>query len=265
MNEIEFRRELAGAISDLQGRPAHKTQSAEESSLDAWLEGDHYYWRPERSISYYIKGELLGVLLDLAVRENSHGRASLREVFQWMNQNYARTSLGFPESDGVRRAAEAVGGGDLHSFFDHYVAGTEEIPWNDFLRTVALQLDEVKRNVPDAGFSVARNFDGPQRVGSVTVGGPAEHAGLHQGDLIVSFNGKNTDNLAAELSALKPGDGIVLQVRNPRGQTTELKWDVGSHEETSYAVNDVANPTRAQLARRAAWLQGEAESGALAK
>ena len=62
-------------------RPAHLTQSAEESSLDAWLEKYPYYREPERSISYYNKGKLLGVLLDLQVREASHGTASLRESF----------------------------------------------------------------------------------------------------------------------------------------------------------------------------------------
>src|SRR5262249_31927234 len=59
-------------IPELESRPAHLTQSAEESSLDAWLEGNQYYRRPERSISYYNKGELLGITLDLAMRDASH-------------------------------------------------------------------------------------------------------------------------------------------------------------------------------------------------
>src|SRR3989454_10801226 len=101
-----------------------RSQSAEESSLDAWLEGNAYYRRPERSISYYNKGELLGVMLDLEVREVSHGQASLREVLQWMNQNYARKSRYFKDSDGVREAAEAVSHADLGWFFSKYVAGT---------------------------------------------------------------------------------------------------------------------------------------------
>ena len=68
LDESRFERELASGIGELERRPAHLTQSAEESSLDAWLEGDAYYRRPERSISYYNKGELLGITLDLAVR-----------------------------------------------------------------------------------------------------------------------------------------------------------------------------------------------------
>src|SRR5580692_1183492 len=68
LDEKRYLELLGGEITELERRPAHLTQSAEESSLDAWLEGDPYYRRPERSISYYNKGELLGVVLDLAVR-----------------------------------------------------------------------------------------------------------------------------------------------------------------------------------------------------
>ena len=118
-------------IGELERRPAHLTQSVEESSLDAWLEKYDYYRLPERSISYYNKGYLLGVLLDLQVREASRDSASLRDVFLWMNQN-ARKGQFFPDSEGVRQAAEVVSHADLGWFFQKYVAGTEEIPWDNF-------------------------------------------------------------------------------------------------------------------------------------
>ena len=262
MDEREYRRDLSAAITELERRPAHKTQSAEESSLDAWLEGDNYYWRPERSISYYNKGELLGVMLDLAVREASHGRASLREMFAWMNEHDAKRGRGFAESDGVREAAEAVSGADLRWFFSKYVAGTEEIPWNDFFRTVGLRLEESKRVVSDAGFAAWRNFDGPLLVGSVTANAAAEKAGLSEGDEIVALNGKTVvENSVEGLAGLKPGDEIVINVRSGAGGVRELKWKIGSREEASYEVKEIEGATAAQVARRTAWLKGEAEAG----
>src|SRR5258708_1578274 len=149
LDERHFEEDLATDIGELERRPAHLTQSAEESSLDAWLEGQAYYRRPERSISYYNKGELLGIALDLVVREASHGQASLREVFQWMNKNYANKHLFFPDSEGVRRAAEAVSHADLGWFFSKYVSGTDEIPWNDLFRGVGLRLVEETNTVAD--------------------------------------------------------------------------------------------------------------------
>ena len=106
---------LANEIGELERRPAHLTQSAEESSLDAWLEKYDYYRLPERSISYYNKGYLLGVLLDLKIREASRDTASLRDVFLWMNQNARKGQL-FPDSEGVSSAAEVVSHADMGGF-----------------------------------------------------------------------------------------------------------------------------------------------------
>jgi predicted metalloprotease with PDZ domain len=260
LDERHFEQELASGIGEFERRPARLTQSAEESSLDAWLEGDAYYRRPERSISYYNKGELLGILLDLVVREASHGQASLREVFQWMNQNYAKKGRFFSDSDGVREAAEAVSHTDLRWFFAKYVAGTEEIPWNDFFRGVGLQLVEGKSSTADAGFTASRNFDGPMAVSAVTAGSEAERAGLQTGDTILAINGKPAGQESSEeMAQFTGGETITLKVRSRRGGDRELTWKVGSREEVSYELENVENVTAEQRARRTAWLIGEAQ------
>ncbi|HSY91465.1 MAG TPA: PDZ domain-containing protein [Candidatus Binatus sp.] len=261
IDEKQYLTGLGEGITELERRPAHLTQSAEESSLDAWLEGSGYYRRPERSISYYNKGELLGVMLDLAVRDASHGKASLREVLQWMNANYARKGRFFNDSEGVREAAEAVTHADLTSFFNKYVAGTEEIPWDDFLRSVGLRVDAVAKTVPDAGFSASRNFDGPMSVAAVTSGSEAEHAGLQAGDTVIELQGKTAGQESRqELARLSPGDTLTVKVRSRRGNERELKWKIGSRQELSYVVKDLDQVTPEQRARRAAWLKGEAQT-----
>jgi len=261
LDERHFEEDLAADIGELQRRPAHLTQSAEESSLDAWLEGYAYYRRPERSVSYYNKGELLGIALDLAVREASNGKASLREVFQWMNQNYAKRGRFFADSSGVREAAEAVSHADLGWFFTKYVAGTEEIPWNDFFRGVGLQLVASTTTVADAGFLASRNFDAPMAVTAVTSGGAAELAGLQTGDTILEINGKAPELDSSEATAqLNPGDTITVKIRGRRGGERELKWKMASREEISYELKDVEKMNSDQRTRRAAWLRGEAEN-----
>jgi predicted metalloprotease with PDZ domain len=261
IDEPHFERDLAAAIGELERRPAHLTQSAEESSLDAWLEGDAYYRRPDRSISYYNKGELLGILLDLAVRDASHGQASLREVFQWMNQNYAKKEKFFSDSESVREAAEAVSHADLQWFFAKYVKGTEEIPWNDFFRGVGLRVMEGKSTEADAGFTASRNFDAPMTVSAVTAGSEAERAGLQTGDTILELNGKAVGQESSQdLARSAPGDTITLKVRGRRGGDRELKWKVGSREEIFYELKDVEHLTGEQRARRTAWLKGEAQT-----
>jgi predicted metalloprotease with PDZ domain len=261
LNEKRYLELLSDEITELERRPAHLTQSAEESSLDAWLEGDPYYRRPERSISYYNKGELLGVVLDLAVRDATHDHASLREVMQWMNQNYAKKGRFFADSDGVREAAEAVSHADLASFFAKYVAGTDEIPWDEFFRGVGLKLTQETNAVPDAGFVASRNFDGPMLVGAVTPGGDAERAGLLVGDTILEIQGKAVGQESRdELARLSPGDTLAVKVRPRRGAERELKWKIGSRQEISYRIKDLENVTAEQRVRRVAWLKGEAEA-----
>jgi len=259
LDELHFEQDLASGIGELERRPAHLTQSAEDSSLDAWLEGDPYYRRPERSVSYYNKGELLGIMLDLAVRDSSHWQTSLREVFQWMNENYAKKGKFFPDSDGVREAAEAVSHANLAWFFAKYVQGTDEIPWDDFFRAVGLRVIEGKVVTADAGFVGSRNFDGPMAVAAVTEGSEAERAGLHVGDVIREINGRIAGQESSQdLVGLTAGDTITVKLRSRGSRERELKWKAGSQEEITYELKNMEKTTTEQMAHRAAWLKGEA-------
>jgi predicted metalloprotease with PDZ domain len=253
----QFLEALGAEIGELQGRPAHLTQSAEQSSLDAWLEKYLYYRQPERSISYYNKGMLLGVILDLAVREGSQGRASLRDLFQWMNQNYAKEGRFFDDSAGVRGAAEAVCQCELQGLFEKYVAGTDEIPWNDFFRYVGLQVMQQKTTLGNPGFTLAFNFGAPATVLKVNPGSDAEHAGLAVGDEVLDINGHNS-GLNDVIALLRPGDMMKLRIRK-HGQERDLQWRMGSQEETEYELQDLPKVTPEQSRRREAWLKGEAE------
>ena len=125
----------------------------EQSSLEAWLEKYPYYGVPERSISYYNKGELVGVLLDLWLRHATDDRISLRELFRWMNEHYAKQGKFFDDSEGVRRAGETVSHADLGDFFARYVQGVDEIPWDEFFAPVGLHLTGREVEIPTPGFS----------------------------------------------------------------------------------------------------------------
>ena len=259
LDEPRYLKSLAAEIGELQRRPAHRSQSAEDSSMDAWLEKYDYYRLPVRSISYYNKGNLLGVLLDLQVREVTKGSASLRDVLRWMNENYARKGQFFPDSAGVRQAAEVVSHADLGWFFEKYVAGTEEIPWNDFFKTVGLHLVQRTNSIADTGFVAVRNFDAPPVVAQVTSGGEAERAGLAIGDVILEIDGRiATSDFEQRLAELHPGDKLHLRVRNARGEH-DLHWKLASQQEVELQLVDSDNVTSQQKARRAAWLRGDSE------
>jgi predicted metalloprotease with PDZ domain len=247
---------LAAEIGELENRPAHLTQSVEESSLDAWLEKYDDYRLPTRSISYYNKGYLLGVLLDLQIRETSRDSASLRDVFLLMNQN-ARQGQFFSDSAGVRQAAELVSHADLGWFFQKYVAGTEEIPWDKFFLGVGLRLVRQVVSVAEPGFTAVRNFDAAPVVASVLGGSEAERVGLAVGDNILAINGYAAGaDFERRLAELRPGDMLRLRLHSSRG-ARELQWKLAQREQLAFELKDVDNITPQQRARRTAWLRGE--------
>jgi predicted metalloprotease with PDZ domain len=136
----DFYNDLGAQISELESRPARAWQSAEDSSIDAWLEKYDAYNLPDRSISYYNKGQVLGVLLDLAIRKATSNHKSLDNVMRLMNDEYAKQDKFYDDDAGIRLAVEEVAGTSFGDFFSRYVAGADEIPYNDFLSAAGLEL-----------------------------------------------------------------------------------------------------------------------------
>ncbi len=259
MDEQTYLRQLALEIRTLETRPAHRTQSVEEASLDTWFDKYPQYRLPERSIDYYNKGEILGVLLDLAVRESTHGRKSLRDVFHWMNKNYVYEQRPFQETAGVLAAVNAVTGGDLSWFFQAYVSGTADIPYSEFFRSVGLRLERRVTSFPEPGFVSVKNFDQPPFVISVEPGSEAERAGLVAGDNILSINGKPVSaELETHLSTMRIGDTVKFKVSGRKGQR-EIKLRLGGREQDDYFLVPDPQASPAQLRRRAAWLSSSVE------
>lgn len=254
-DEKRFLDGLGRAIGQLESAPALQTMSPEESSLTTWFDKYPNYHAPERSVSYYTQGDVLGVLLDLAMLDATNGQKGLRELLRYMNEQYAKQGRFFDDSAGVRDAAEVVAGRSFRDFFEKYVAGTAEIPYADFFRTVGLRLDHSPAQVADPGFTISRAPGAaPGLVASVTTGSAAEKAGLRAGDIVGEVNGEPWSQSSPRfLSQARPGETLKVKfMRNGRAQ--ETSFPLGSREEQQYRLVDVDNVTPAQRERRAIWL-----------
>jgi predicted metalloprotease with PDZ domain len=261
IDEAAYLRRFSYHITELHRRPANTWQSAEESGLDAWFEGIPFYRSPERSISYYDKGDILGVLLDLRIRQLTNGRKSLRDLFQWMNDHYAKQTRFFPDSEGVELAAETVSGQRLANFFRAYVAGVEEIPYDAFLSFVGLHLVERTVQVAAPGFTTTANLGGQPEVLRVEANSEAQRAGIAAGDHIVALDGSVVDGYLDErLAQMRPGSMIHLVLENRRGRR-EVTLRLGAREEQEYQLEDLPAVTSGQRAHRTAWIHGDDESG----
>jgi len=261
IDEAAYLQRVGAEITELQRRPAHTWQSAEESSLDAWLEGIPFYRSPERSISYYNKGDILGVLLDLRMRELTGGSKSLRDLFQWMNDHYAKKQLFFPDSAGVQEVAETVTGQSFTEFFRDYVAGTKEISYDEFFRFAGLRVNVKTLEVATPGFTTTANLGGQPEVLRVEPGSEAQQAGLVAGDRITAMNGAPANSFLDEaLSQIRPGTTVRLSIQSRKGKR-EVSLRLGSRAELIYELQDLPAVTSEQRAHRAAWIHGDDESG----
>ena len=118
--------------------------SVEEASFDAWIK----YYRPDENsvnsqISYYDKGHLLGLLLDLEIRKLSKGAKSLDDVMRYLYAEFYKKNRNYTPED-FQRAAELMAGASLENFFTRYVRGREELDYNAGLNVVGLKARRCK-------------------------------------------------------------------------------------------------------------------------
>ncbi len=257
ITEKQFYAHLDAAINDLQSRPARFYQSAEESGREAWLEKYPDYFRPQRSISYYNKGELLGYLLDLGIRHASGNRYSLDDLMRRLNQDFAKRGRFFTDADLESIISQLAPAFPVREFFRKGVDGTSDLDYAKFLNYAGLTLKTGTKEVPDLGFKSLQSFIGQVHVESVVPGSNAEKAGIQPGDVLARMNGvKLPVTPDRELIYFKPGQKVEFTVQRGN-RTLEIAFRLESKPAPVYQVEELAYPTRDQLAVRSGWLKGE--------
>jgi predicted metalloprotease with PDZ domain len=264
-----FLQRIGELLTRVYRTPGRFRQSLAESSFDAW----DVLYRPEAhhpntSISYYTKGALVALALDLKLRLDTGGRRSLDDVVRELWRRYGTRGIGV-EEDGFERLAAEVSGLDLREFFDLAVRGTADLPLGDLLARFAVTLELRAAAGPDDRGGVARPANGELLALGVTTrdrehgleltsvldGGPAERAGLHPGDVLVAIDRLRVTsrNLARRLARFEAGERVTASVF--RGD--EL-LEVGlvlkpAPADTCYLVAH-ARADPGALERRKAWL-----------
>jgi len=207
-----YLRHLAQEIQTLENLPARQHLSLAQASFDGWLSDpaqrhDH----PNAWFSFYNKGELVALLLDLTIRRASDGERSLDDVLRLLWEEYGKTGRGL-EEDGVERAVSRVA--DIGDFFARYVEGTEPLPYDELLATVGITRTAHPRTTPSLGATL-RKPEGLLVAESVLRGGAAMAAGVLPGDELLSLDGTRTSTeaaLEAALRALPAGTSAELLI-----------------------------------------------------
>jgi len=256
----QFYDDLAAQITELEFRSARHWKSAEEASLDAWLEKSALYRRPEISISYYNKGYILGALLDILIRDSTDNRASLDDVLRALNEDFARRGRFYHDSADIRAAAERVAGRSLEEFFSRYVAGTDELPCADSLARAGLVLKARGRSRAEFGFWPAWGPDGLTVATRIEPGGAAQRAGLREDDVLVELNGSPFPRIAVRwLREHHAGEVVRVRLRR-NSEEREVSFTLGESQERAYEIEEARGATDKQRRIREGLLRGTVDA-----
>jgi len=255
--DAEYLKHLADTIGLLQNNPARLRVSGDQSSLHVF---DANNSQGYGGLSYYTKGELIGLCLDLKIRELTKGAHSLDEVIRALYVQCGKgNGPGFQEDD-IKKTVNRISGHDLSEFYDMLARSTEEMPFTECLASVGLNLVRVETPVaaPDSGMTTQpdRQFQ-TLSVGELTAEGAAAKAGLKPGDRIVAVNDQ-TDlrGMGQLLRSTGPGKPLTITVLRD-GARTDLAFTMGSINRYPYQItpDSSASPEKQRLRRQ--WLTGK--------
>jgi predicted metalloprotease with PDZ domain len=270
-DDKKFLDRQAQTIRGIESAQGSRLMSAEESSMSAPFIDDAAHVQltnlQNTSISYYPKGQLIALVMDLLVRGRTKGKVSLDDVMRDMyeelylkspNSSYYLRGRGYQPED-LERIASRRAGFDLGDFFKRHVRDVEVLPYEEAFGYVGLRLVKTQAKEPfDAGMWVT--FEDPREgvIENVRNNSPAEDAGLQSQDTIVSLGGKDVtkDSWLKTLARYKTGDSVPVVVRRDR-RTIKTNIVLGQPERFDYRIEERSDAPAEQKALRAAWLSGK--------
>jgi predicted metalloprotease with PDZ domain len=260
-SEKDYLGELAGRIQAFQNTPGRLEMSAEDASFNSWIKE----YRPDENsvnsqISYYDKGELLGLLLDLEIRRRTNNAKSLDDVMRFLYHDFYEKSRNYTPAD-FQKACEQIAGASLEEFFAKYVRARNELDYDAGFSAAGLRLNTTGGTemsiVPARAFLGAdiEDIGGFVSVKSVRAGSPAYEQGLNAKDQIIALDGArvNRELFEALIRAKRPGDVVHLTVfRNDDLRTLDIK--LGGRVEASYKIIPLPSVSEPQKRIYEAWM-----------
>jgi predicted metalloprotease with PDZ domain len=259
----KYLRLVARSINGVQQSPGQHVQSVSEASFDAWIK----YYRtdentPNSTISYYTKGSLVALRLDLALRAS--GKATLDDVMIALWRDAPR---GGDQGEGANRGVTEelilatvarLGGKALAAELRQWVHERAPLELLPALAKFGVEPESEALNLAtELGIKVAEGPITGVQVKSVLAGGPAAAAGLSAGDELLAVDGWRVRRLDETTGWLRTGDACeLLVVRRQRVRTLKVAARDAAQraQATPTGLKLAAAPNAQARARRAGWL-----------
>ena len=264
IDEAAYMKLLAKTINGVLRGSGRLKQSVAESSFDAWTK---YYRQDENAtnsiVSYYTKGSLVALTLDLTIRTETKGRKSLDDVMRLLWRRYGRDfySLGSKSGRGLTESEleavfDEVTGLQLKSVFDRAVRGTKDLPLEPLLAKVSVYLED-KHTATQPALGVKTSRQGNDcKLAAVYEGGVAHQAGLSAGDVLIAIDDLRVTATNLDMLLKRYRNGDTLQIHAFRRDelmvfTAQIKADTTPQ----FALTIQEKPV-ASVSLRKSWLRG---------
>ncbi len=248
----EYLSRMAVVIDSLEHTPGRHLMSVEDASWNAWLRSDN---AENNTVSYYTKGELIGLLLDIEIRARTRNQKSLDDVMRYLMDTYASKGVGFAE-DGFLKAVETVAASDFREFFEALVQGHQELDYNRYVRQAGLAVDvQLQPATIYLGIGLEAGEGNLPRVTRVVPNSPAERAKLDAGDLLIAMNDERLtfENFRSRLHSHALGETVKLTVIRSQ-RVLNLNIVPVEFQEERWQLNEASRPTAEQLQIKNTWL-----------
>lgn len=220
ISDGDYLRMVGKVISSVHSTPGRLKQSVAQSSFDAWT---RYYKQDENSpnalVSYYTKGSLIALGLDITLRQATQGQRSLDDVMQLLWRRYGRDfyqgqGKGVPETALPALIREATGV-NVSSFIERHVFGTEDVPLETLLSQQGISLTWKSSSALPSLQARLKVEQAETKIATVYEGGAAHRAGLSAGDTLIAIDGLRVSDAASLnhlLAAYQPDDVVQVHV-----------------------------------------------------
>ena len=261
---------ISGNIDAIRKRPGASVQSLADSSYDAWIKFNRSTPDDVNStVSFYTKGALATLLLDLKLREMTGGERSFDDVMRTLHERYPYGATGYTTPELIGILDELAGQrGAFRPVFDRHIEGTEPLPLDDVLGVAGLELafepsDNERPEAPYLGLRLSGGV--PASVSAVLADGPAYGSGLIVGDQVVAVDRQRVErDVDTMLEDLAPGESVSITYFR-RDQLREARITPLWRPAGEWKLRRVEEPTEAQMAAYRSWIgqpwPGEGDDG----
>jgi predicted metalloprotease with PDZ domain len=253
---------IAQLITKFEARPGRSERSIEDTSWDTWWSYPTAVAQSNNlantNYSYYDGGQIMGHIMDFAIRQETKNQKSLDDWMRLLYSRYALPKPGFKPDDAIQAAAETSGKNlkEVTDFFGKYISGKDPIPYEKYFAYAGIEVTEkLDTDKPWAGLELKKSDDSHAQVRNIIPGSPAENAGLDRDDVIFAIDGHAVDNdgFTAQFATHKPGD--ILRITALRlGEFKEFLVTLTASPYFTYTLKPMDSQTEQQKAIYNSWL-----------